>query len=198
MSRARKADHNSVIDAAQSVFWQHGYHGTSTRQIEQSTGLTRFTLQTSYGGKKTFFLQTLDAYLDRAEADFLPDPDSTNLETLALWVEGRSDPAVMPMLGAKGCLLLNSITEFDRDGGEVDDRISRYFDVLQGRLEKILTRAVSSGEVDQDLDPEEKARLLVSLLLGLTMTIKARPSDDFATPYTAAAAAMIRQWRVVT
>lgn len=198
MSRARKADHNSVIDAAQSVFWQHGYHGTSTRQIEQSTGLTRFTLQTSYGGKKTFFLQTLDAYLDRAEADFLPDPDSTNLETLALWVEGRSDPAVMPMLGAKGCLLLNSITEFDRDGGEVDDRISRYFNVLQARLEKILTRAVASGEVDQDLDPEEKALLLVSLLLGLTMTIKARPSDDFATPYTAAAAAMIRQWRVVT
>ena len=196
MSRSRKVDHSTVIDAAQSVFWDHGYQGTSTRQIEERTGLTRFTLQTTYGGKESFFLQTLDAYLDQAEVGFLPDPDKTDLETLASWIEGRSDPAVMPMIGAKGCLLLNSIAEFDRDGGEIDDRIARYFDVLEVRLTKILTRSIADGEMDQSLDPQEKAKLLISLLMGLAMTIKARPNDEFAKPYTEAAATMIRQWRV--
>lgn len=197
MSRARKADHKTVIAAAQSVFWQHGYHGTSTRKIKQSTGLTRFTLQTAYGGKEAFFLQTLDAYLDRAENGVFPNPDGTDLDGLARWVEGRLDPETMPVKAAKGCLLLNSITEFDRDGGEIDDRIARYFDGLQTRLAQILAQAVAAGEAGPDLDPEEKSRLLVSLLMGLAVTIKARLNDDFAAPYTAAAAAMIRHWRVL-
>ncbi|MVO16320.1 TetR/AcrR family transcriptional regulator [Parasedimentitalea huanghaiensis] len=197
MSRARKADHKTVIDAAQAVFWEHGYQGASTRQIEERTGLTRFTLQTSYGGKEAFFLETLDAYMSRVEAEHLPDAGSTNLEELAQWFADRADPAAMPQIGAQGCLLLNAITEFDRNGGEVDVRIAHYFEVLHHRFAQILGKAIETGEVAADFDPDEKATLLQNTLLGLSLTIKARPNDAFAQPFAAAAAAMIRQWRVV-
>ena len=102
----------------------------------------------------------------------------------------------MHVIGAKGCLLLNSITEFDGDGGESDDRIARYFDVLQGRLEQILCNAITRGEMNRDLDPRGRTKLLISLLMGLAMTIKAHPNDEFAKPYTEAAATMVRHWRV--
>jgi len=152
MPRSRKVDHSTVIDAAQAVFWDHGYQGASTRQIEERTGLTRFTLQTVYGGKEAFFLETLDAYMDRAEVEYLPDPNSTSIEGLAQWFERRADPQVMPLIGAQGCLLLNAVTEFDRDGGEIDDRIAHYFEVLHNRFAQILAKAV-------DIDEKEKVAL---------------------------------------
>ena len=195
MSRSRKVDHGTVIDAAQGVFWDHGYQGASTRQIEERTGLTRFTLQTTYGGKEAFFLETLDAYMDRVEAEHLPDPENTSLEDLAKWFENRANPEVMPQIGAQGCLLLNAITEFDRDGGEVDQRIGRYFDELHKRFARILSRAVEEGDAVDGLNPEVNAHLLLNLLMGLSLTVKARPNDAFVQPFADAAGIQIRQWR---
>jgi TetR/AcrR family transcriptional repressor of nem operon len=195
MSRPRKADHATAIEAAQGVFWRNGYVGTSTRQIEECSGVTRFTLQTSYGGKQAFFLETLDAYLDKAEAHHLPDPATTDLEGLAIWFEQLSDAARLPEIGDKGCLLLNAISEFERDGGEVDQRIERYFTLLQSRFTQILTNAVDRKENMAGLDPQGKAKVLVSLLLGVSLVNQARTNDTIADSYASAAAAMIREWK---
>jgi TetR/AcrR family transcriptional repressor of nem operon len=195
MSRPRKADHATAIEAAQGVFWRNGYAGTSTRQIEECSGVTRFTLQTSYGGKQAFFLETLDAYLDKAEAHHFPDPATTDLEGLAIWFEQLSDAERLPERGDKGCLLLNAISEFERDGGEVDQRIERYFTLLQSRFTQILTNAVDRKENMAGLDPQGKAKVLVSLLLGVSLVNQARTNDTIADSYASAAAAMIREWK---
>jgi TetR/AcrR family transcriptional repressor of nem operon len=195
MSRPRKADHAAAIEAAQSAFLRNGYAGTSTRQIEEYTGVTRFTLQTSYGGKQAFFLETLDGYLDTAEACHFPDPATTDLEGLAVWFEQISDAEHMPRIGDKGCLLLNAISEFERDGGEVDQRIERYFTLVQARFAQILSNAANRNEVATSFNPREKASVLVSLLLGISVAIQARTNDAAAHTYTSAAASMIREWR---
>ena len=195
MSRPRKADHAAAIEAAQGVFLRNGYAGTSTRQIEECTGVTRFTLQTSYGGKQAFFLETLDGYLDKAEACHFPDPATTDLEGLAIWFEQISDAQNMPKIGDKGCLLMNTISEFERDGGEFDQRIERYFTLVQSRFTQILTNAASQNEVAASFNPKEKASVLVSLLLGISLAIQARTNDATAHSYASAAAALIREWR---
>ena len=58
MARKRNTDHDSAVTAALDLFWCQGY-GASTREIESKTGLTRFTLQTAYGGKEGFYLSTV-------------------------------------------------------------------------------------------------------------------------------------------
>lgn len=198
MSRPRKANHATAIEAAQEAFWRNGYAGTSTRQIEECSGVTRFILQTGYGGKQAFFLETLDAYLDKAEAHHLPDPATTDLEGLAIWFEQRSDVDRMPKVGDKGCLLMNTICEFERDGGEVDQRIERYFVLVQNRFTQILSNAANRNEVAASLDPQQKAKVLVSLLLGISLAIQARANDAGAHSYASAAATMIREWRITS
>lgn len=195
MSRSRKADHEAVIDAAQAVFWDRGYAGASTREIEERTGLTRFTLQKSYGGKEAFFLETLDAYLDRAEAEHFPCPETTTLEQLADWVDALSDADFLPEKGAQGCLLVNTITEFQRGGAAADARIQRYFEGLQERFTRILAKAVTSGSARPGLHPEEGARVLITLLLGLSIIMKARQDDGFARAHIASAADLVRSWQ---
>ncbi len=195
MPRGRKNDHDSVVGAAQVQFWQNGYVGTSTRMIEESTGLTRFTLQTAYGGKEAFFLETLDAYLDRAENQYFPNPATARLEDLAIWFENFSDELAMPRIGDQGCLLLNAINDFDRGNGQVDARIARYFDCLQERFTQIIANAIDRGDAIPDLEPRQNALLLISLLLGLSTIIKARTDNSMVKSHTAAAAEMIRSWR---
>ena len=195
MSRPRKTDHATAVQAARQTFMRHGFAGTSTRQIEDCTGLTRFTLQTSYGGKLSFFLEVLDAYLDGAEANFFPDPATTDLEGLAVWFEHLSVPDAMPKMGDKGCMLLNTIEEFKRDGDQIDLRIDRYFDALEGRFSQIVAKAADQKVIADDTDPEERAKILISLLLGISVAIRARTNDAAPQSYTSAAAAMIRGWR---
>ena len=91
LARLRKTEPEVAVQATQALFWEYGYAGLGTRQIEDETGLTRFILQTAYGGKKALFLQAVDAYLDSMETAFLPDADSGSLEALAIWFKSRAD-----------------------------------------------------------------------------------------------------------
>ncbi|MFY2824199.1 TetR/AcrR family transcriptional regulator [Ruegeria sp. MALMAid1280] len=195
MARKRKTDHDSAVAGALDLFWRRGYHGASTRELEQETGLTRFTLQTTYGGKEKFFLKTLDTYLNNAEARHFPDPDTYSLGDLGDWFQGIASAERMPKIEDAGCLAFNSISSFDRTDSEVNARIERYLTALEGRFAAILNRAKSEGAVRIDVDPDEAAKLLIGLLLGLHTIMKARTSDQFPRSYADAAVGLIDGWR---
>ncbi len=195
MARKRKTDHDSAVAGALDLFWRRGYHGASTRELEQETGLTRFTLHTTYGGKEKFFLKTLDTYLDNADARHFPDPDTYSLDDLANWIRGIASNERMPKIEDAGCLAFNSISSFDRSDPEVNTRIERYLTTLEGRFVAILDRARSQGAVRADVDPVEGAKLLIGLLLGLHTIMKARTSDQFPQSYAEAVVGLIEGWK---
>ncbi len=194
MARKRKADHDTAVAAALELFWAQGYGGASTREIEEKTGLTRFTLQTAYGGKEGFFLDTLDAYLDRAEAHSFPDPETFDLDALAAWFEQLAGSKRIPAIDQTGCLAFNSVSEFGRDNREVNARIERYLGSFEARVRRILQRAVADGQM-RDINTEQMARVLVDLLLGLHVVIKARSDDSMAQKHAKSIAALIRGWK---
>nr|WP_237217969.1 TetR/AcrR family transcriptional regulator C-terminal ligand-binding domain-containing protein [Ruegeria lacuscaerulensis] len=195
VARKRKTDHDSAVAGALDLFWRRGYHGASTRELEQQTGLTRFTLQTTYGGKEKFFLKTLDAYLDNAEARHFPDPETYALDDLASWFRGIASTERMPKIEDAGCLAFNSISSFDRSDPEVNARIERYLTALEGRFAAILCRAKDDGAIRSEVDPDEAARVLIGLLLGLHTIMKARTSDQFPQSYAQAAVGLIEGWK---
>ncbi len=195
MARKRKTDHDSAVAGALDLFWRRGYHGASTRELEQQTGLTRFTLQTTYGGKEKFFLKTLDTYLDNAEARHFPDPDSCSLDDLAEWFRGIASADRMPRIEDAGCLAFNAISSFDRTDPEVNARIERYLTALEGRFAAILSRVMADGAIRSEVNPDEAARVLIGLLLGLHTIMKARTSDQFPQSYAEAAVGLIEGWK---
>lgn len=194
MARKRKADHQAAISSAIGLFWREGYAGASTREIEKETGLTRFSLQTAYGGKEKFFLEALDAYLDQAEAQHFPDAENDTPEDLAKWFERLVDCDRIPDIGDSGCLAFNSIWEFDRDDHEVNRRIARYLGAFSERVHRILQRGVDDGTTDLPGGVENCARLLVNMLLGLHVIIKARDNDNLPQMHARSAATLIRTW----
>lgn len=194
MARKRKADHDSAVAAALDLFWSRGYDA-STREIEDKTGLTRFTLQTAYGGKEGFFLDTLDAYLDRAEQQHFPDAERCDLAGLASWFESLVGPERIPTVEQKGCLAFNSIADFGRDNEEINKRIHRYLALFESRVLTILEKAQAGGTLSSAITPADAARILVDLLLGLHVMIKARQDDAVAHQHARSIAAMIQTWQ---
>ncbi len=194
MPRKRKADAETALSAAQDVFWRSGYTRAGTREIEDETGITRFTLQTSYGGKEGLFLDTLDAYLDRAEAKHFPNPDAFDGEALAVWFEQLTSNEKMPLIEHSGCLAFNSIGGFDRENDKINQRIRRYLGGLDERIKRILERASAQGQLVSNQTPESLARILVTQLLGLHVIIKARVDDDYPKEFGKSCSALIRSW----
>lgn len=196
MSRSRKVDPKTALNAALVLFWKHGYCGLGTRQIEEETGLTRFTLQTSYGGKKPLFLQTLDAYIAIFEGTVLPCVSEKGIAVLADWFENRARAETMPDVGCYGCLMLNATIEFQGQDGEINQRSERYFAGFRDSFSAILLAAKQTGQLESDFDVAQKTEMLLGTVLGLNVVIRAGASNVAGAPLAVATANEIRSWRV--
>ena len=194
MPRARKIDEQEAVQAAQALFWKHGYGGLGTRQIEEETGLTRFTLQTCYGGKKSLFLQTLDCYLDHFDAEFLPAIASGGLEGLASWFEARANPEIMAESGCYGCMLLNVAIEFQGQDDEVNERTERYFSSMRRCFIKVLQDAKDKDLLQETFDVDAKAEILLAIAMGLNVIIRSSADNAAGKQLAGSAADMIRSW----
>ncbi len=195
MSRARKIAPEAAVDAALILFWKHGFSQLGTRQIEAETGLTRFTLQTDYGGKKPLFLKALDSYLDRLSNGFLPRVTSHDLEPLAQWFENRVSPEMLSGFGRYGCLMLNAIAEFKGRDSEVNQRAERYFNELETCFRAALENARDQGHLSMDFDVEAKAAILTGITVSLNMVVLVGTSGASARKLAHSTARMIREWR---
>ena len=194
MPRSRKVEAETALNAALVLFWKQGFSGLGTRQLEEETGLTRFTLQTSYGGKKALFIQVLDNYCDGFEAQILPTVSEHGIEVLAAWFEMRADPDMMPETGCYGCLMLNATIEFQGQDAEVNQRTERYFSGFRNSFAAILNDAKQSGQLPAGFDVAAKTEMLLGAVLGLNVVIRAGAANEAGAPMAAAIAQQIREW----
>ncbi len=172
MARSRKVENENALHAAGVAFMECGYVGMSTRDLEDRSGITRFTLQTTYGGKKALFLITLDRYLDA----LLPWIDASvvggGLAGLADFFRMRADDSRMPEQGRFGCLMVNALTEFGAADPDINARSTRYFTALREAFASALVQARDNGSLDKAVDIEREAERLLASIVGLNVFIR--------------------------
>ena len=86
-----------------------------TRQLETETGITRFSLQTTVGGKEKLFLAALGQYLDISEQLIAPRMTDGSLDTIAHWFEARPRGEGLPAVSCNGCMMIAAMAEFQGD-----------------------------------------------------------------------------------
>lgn len=194
MARSRKVEPETAIEAAMLLFWEHGYSALSTREIEERTGLTRFTLQTSYGGKMALYLCALDSYLDAFETHVSPKMTDGKLDTIANWFEIRSQPVVLPEAARHGCMLLNALVEFSDSCAEVDARSKRFHKMMRTGFQNALGAIKEVGGVPDDFDVKARAEVLLAASIGLNITIRAARQNAAGSTMAQSVADMVRDW----
>lgn len=194
MARARKIDPEMAVPAAMALFWQYGYGGLGTRQLEEETGITRFTLQTTYGGKMALFLKALDGYLDAFEIQGVPDMRDGNLDTIAQWFEDRTEPKQFSEVACFGCLMLNSIVEFSGGNADVNAQTERFYGFVRGGFARALEVVKAQGGVSADFDVEAHAEVCLGVAISQNAIIRSATDNKAGVRMARGIGSVIRTW----
>jgi TetR/AcrR family transcriptional repressor of nem operon len=171
--RPREFDTEAAVARAMNVFWSSGYHGTSLPDLLEATALSRGSLYAAFGDKHGLFLRALDRYINdalaRLEGEL--DPRKSALAGVRTCLAGYVD-RTSGSAGKRGCLLVATAMELAAHDPDVEQRIRRFFRVLETRLAEALACARASGELADGVDPKAAARLLVCLVEGMRVVGK--------------------------
>lgn len=190
--RPRDYDPQRVLDAALDVFWRQGYRPTTTRELEQATGLSQSSIYNAFGSKWGLLDAALGHY-ETATSRHLLEPLEASADGLAAIDRFFVDLAAwVTSDGRRGCLLINMMAE---DGGATADvtrRVRAYRDRVRAAFRAALAR--ESGGVGAAETLDERADLLVGLVMGLDVAARGGAGRAELGGLLAAIRGQIRGW----
>ncbi|WP_291295722.1 TetR/AcrR family transcriptional regulator [Elioraea sp.] len=173
MARPRAFDEIAVLDAATDQFWQHGYAGTSVRDLGRSMGLVPASLYNAFGDKHALFTRCLDRYLDRNMRERIARLERERPPHAAITCF-LNEIVTRSLADPRGCLLVNSALEV----GPHDQAIGAVVAARLAELEGFFRRCVLAGQRDGTIAPQPSAhdlsRLLLCTVMGLRVLSRAR------------------------
>ena len=180
MSRPKSYNPETVLDRATELFWSHGFHATSMRDVSDATDLRPGSLYASFGGKRDLFLAVLERYYagtrDAVEGALATAPDP--LEGVRRFLEGVAEAAIADDR-ARGCLMVNTVLEADAlDDTELRQRVDAMFSGIEERLEGALEAAREAGQLEADRDTSRLARTLIAAVYGLRVYQRRQPEPE--------------------
>ncbi|MFE0258322.1 TetR/AcrR family transcriptional regulator [Streptomyces sp. NPDC059010] len=175
MARPRQFDEQDAVVRATELFWRHGYHATSVRDLGDELKLTPSSLYRTFTDKHTLFLRALDHYraTESAQAERLLGADSRPIRHVLrdwmLWLvtcpaDGES---------GRGCFVVNTATELGTSDDQVSQRTEAAFEVTRQALRSVLLQGRRKGELPADLDVDATVELLFTTVLGLRVRERA-------------------------
>ncbi|MEH6631434.1 MAG: TetR/AcrR family transcriptional regulator [Halopseudomonas aestusnigri] len=169
MARPRKFDTDTVLDAAMQVFWQKGYDGTTTDDLEAETGLKRGSIYNAFEDKRGLYLAVLDHYGRRemGEAAFLFREAGSFVEAVGGLMERAIKQTEREGI-RRGCLACDAAVERASHDPEVAARVQVALDLLR---RAIVERLRDEGGWIISLEAE--ADHLTSAYMGLRVFAKA-------------------------
>lgn len=176
MARPREFDEPAVLDAAILCFWKQGYEATSVRDLAQSMGITGASLYNAFGDKRSLFGRALDRYLDLRMRGFIARHEASGSPRQA--IEEFLREAIRRSVEDKdrrGCLLVNSSLELAPHDPECREVIDAALSEIEGFFLRCVTRGQQDGTIAATRSPDDVAKALFGILLGLRVMARVRP-----------------------
>ncbi len=154
-----------IIDVAESLFTEHGYHGVSIRQIARACGLTNAALYYYFDSKESLYKEVLEHYTSRlgrcmrdAAAEYRTSKEQV-IAILAAYVDLVASRR--SLFGALRQRLVGMSKE------EAHQYHAQLFHTVLDPLEGVLRKAVEQGELQALPKDDSAASLLLGMLHGL-------------------------------
>lgn len=166
MGRKTQFDEESVLAAAQDVFWRRGYQGASISELTAETGLSRSSLYQRFGDKDGLFSEVVERYTQVVVARMQRATGASGRETLRALLSGFSPSRREPGRPV-GCLLARSCTEMS---ALPEDARQLIHAGIQAQRD-VLERLIQLGERDGSLKSETDRLVLTWHLVGVLHAI---------------------------
>jgi AcrR family transcriptional regulator len=161
-----RASRKAILAAAADVFAENGYRGTSLTEIANRVGMTQPGLLHHFNTKDQLLLAVVEEH--EAESEHA----TTMMDDLApdnfLLVESMAKLAASNSRARQAQLLLTTLSAeaIPLNHPLHEHFVQRYRRFRRG-LAALLERAVESGAIRSDIDPQEIAREMIATLDGL-------------------------------
>ncbi len=169
MGRPRAFCAETALDRALEVFWRKGYEATSLSDLTEAMGINRPSLYGTFGNKEGLFRQALERYVRRKEAHLRAALDAPTgraaverllLEAAAALTDPDHPAGCMAVQGALTC----------NEGSEcLRQELERYRLDQESIVRERLEQAAAAGDLPSHADPAALARLVTTLLHGLSV-----------------------------
>ncbi len=177
MPRPREFDVDDLLEKAMLAFLERGMDRTSMRHLEAVTGVKQVSLYNAFGNKEGLFLAAFDRYTNIAreiQAGFL---DSHGFNGIAAYVNAIvSTESPMPQPHS-GCMIVNTALLAETASTVVKMRVIEFRAGMQARFLATLESARDDGQLNQDLNLDQCAEFIVSVVWGIYVSIRLAGND---------------------
>ncbi|WP_299197126.1 TetR/AcrR family transcriptional regulator [uncultured Amphritea sp.] len=173
MANIAKYDREDVIHKAMLLFWEKGFNGASTRDLQQALDMRPGSIYAAFGSKEKLYSETLECY-------------SREMATV---LEQRIAEAGSPLAGLEAffrnvvierrdtnpseiCMLVKTLSEARNDQPELMKLSRELLKRTENRFAEILQQAIKQGEIAEHSDPYILAKHLQVQMIGLRIYMK--------------------------
>ncbi|MFQ5831507.1 MAG: TetR/AcrR family transcriptional regulator [Candidatus Thorarchaeota archaeon] len=170
---------DTIVSAAETLFGNKGYHGTSMDDIVKESGYSKGAIYGHFESKEQLFLAVLDrqtgASLEAMRSQFSPDDSAwTKLEKIL-----KAETDNMSRISDEECRLSFEIQLQISRQKSWRSKMEEQFDRALRFIAEIVEEGIQTGEFEQDIDPESVAAILVGASNGLSLyrLVTSKPFD---------------------
>lgn len=172
MPRPLDFEPENALDAGIALIWSRGYEATSLAELLAAMGLSRSSFYATWGDKAAF----MDAAMKRYAAGYRAlideiDAQYSGLEALRAFLR-TSVSAPDEVTRRRGCLVVNSILEFDGVDAELHRRSVEFQHSIERPIRRWLDAGQQAGTVRTDLELRALSELALTTTEGLRIGMR--------------------------
>lgn len=180
--RPREFDLDNALDKAMDIFRFQGFHATSISDLSKAMNLTVGSIYKAFGDKHNLFYQVFNRYLllRKKELNEYLSHANTGYEKIQNLLNFYID-SVKELEGKKGCLVVGSAIEIEVLNHELTRAIEFALNKNLSNIKKLIEEGKADGSINQELNVDQAASLLLCLVLGIRVagkTSSTRPNDS--------------------
>jgi|AZIK01.1.fsa_nt_gi AcrR family transcriptional regulator len=168
MGRTLTFDRGEVLKKAMSIFWEHGYQGSSLKMLESALKLRPASLYHSFGNKDQLYIEALDLYAKQLVGEL--DSAISSKDGLLAGLEYFLSELVIPSQGSRpsrACLIVKTLLEMGDQGGVVAGKADALLQAMEDYFVLLLDAAKLRGEFIAETDSKILARQLQVQIIGI-------------------------------
>jgi TetR/AcrR family transcriptional repressor of nem operon len=146
------------------------------RDLAVEMGINGPSLYNAFGDKHALFAQALERYAECSMRDRIQrleggrSPRNAIREFFRELIEkSLTDP------DRRGCFIINSALEVSPHDAELAKVIASYLEEIEAFFRRCLERGQDAGEINENIDPRDTARLFLGIVLGIRVAARATP-----------------------
>lgn len=157
--------HQTILDAAISLFNKRGYAATTTATIARNSKVTEKTMYRHFSNKKDLYNECINSVVTLVAQTWQEEIENNKDDSLA-YLKGLINAYVRFVIDHpdKSMFLVHLYSYRDKE--ELDDRFSLFLNLMIDETEKTISKLRHKGILKKGFFPDSHPRMLAGLLIS--------------------------------